>query len=198
MERMRHSAMRIFAIFALLACTLTSCEQKVRSISISGTRERTLFDERFSGNIKDLPPISWRAIPVTQFRLKNFVAGPDDAVQIFLGQTQGNALDNANRWLGQFGANRAGNLEYFGKLEVLGVRSYLVEAEGDYGGGMGQEAQKDYAVVGVIRPQKTGVITIKMIGPKAAVAGVKEEFLEYCRSLAFHAPHYIEKTPEEK
>lgn len=182
----------------LLPLFLGSCGEKDASVTVEEQRPRTLFDERSAGNILDQPPLSWRAIPGDQFRLKNYVAGPEEQVQVFLGQTQGKVLENANRWLGQFGQKPETSLEFFGRLKVLGVQSYLVEAEGDFGGGMGGDAQKDQALVGVIRPQKDGIISIKMTGPVDAVAQVRDEFLAYCRSLEVYAPQYLEKRPAEE
>ncbi len=186
--------MRIFALTSLCILALSSCDSGEKTINVSETRERTLFDERFSADIKDHPPLSWRAIPTTQFRLKNYLTGPNEEVQIAFGIVQGEVLGNANRWLGQFGVSPAANLDFFGKVPVLGAQAYLVEAEGDFGGGMGQKAKADQALVGIIRPQRDNVITIKMTGPREAVAAARDELLEYAKSLEVHSPQI---TPKE-
>ncbi len=185
--------MRHLIVLVLVFVGFTSCHKSKRRVSISQTRERTLFDERFSADIKDYPPLSWRAIPTTRFRLKNYLAGPTEEVQIFFGLTQGEVLQNANRWLGQFSAPVASDLSFFGTVPLLGAQAYLVEAEGKFGGGMGQESKENYALLGVIRPQEDGVITIKMVGPQADVAALREDFLEYARTLERHDP---QTTPE--
>jgi len=169
----------------------SSCHESEKIITVSEKRERTLFDERFSADIKDRPPLGWRAIPTTQFRLKNYLAGPDEQVQIFFGITQGEVLQNANRWLGQFSISPAADLDAFKNVPMLGAQAYLVEASGKFGGGMGQAPKDDHGLLGLIRPQKGNVLTIKMTGPKSSVEGLREEFLEYARTLEQHAPQMI-------
>ena len=192
--------MRITAFSAFLAPLLlcVSCHESERSISVSETRELTLFDRKYPGNIKDVPPLEWRRIPGTQMRILNYVAGPDDSVQLFLGQSGGGVLGNANRWLGQFGVARAESLDAFETVVVLDVESYLIEAQGDFGGGMGQKPQEDHGLLGLILPQ-TGesVITIKMTGPEDAVKAERDRFLAYVQSITFNGPQILEEKSNE-
>lgn len=185
--------MRITAFSAFLAPLLlcVSCHESERSISVSETRELTLFDQKSSGNIKDFPPLEWRRIPGTTMRLLNYVAGPDDSVQVFLGQSGGGVLPNANRWLGQFSLEEATSETDFERVEAFGGEAYLVEAQGDFGGGMGQAAQKDQGLIGFILRNGEDVITLKMTGPAEAVQGERARFIEYSKKLEFSAPQWI-------
>ena len=185
--------LRIPANLALGALLLlsVSCHEVDRRISVTETRELTLFDQKYPGNIKDRPPLEWRRIPGTQMRVVNFVAGPDDAVQIFMGNSIGGVLANANRWLVQFGGEEAAGIEDFERIEVLDRETYLVEVQGDFGGAMGQVAQKDQALIGFIRQNGEDLLTLKMTGPAEAVNAERERFLSYASSLEFFAPQLI-------
>lgn len=177
-----------------------SCHESDRSISISKseTRALTLFDQRFPGNIKDIPPLEWRRIPGTQMRIINYLAGPDDSVQIFLGQSGGGILPNANRWLGQFGLPQAESFEAFQTIKVLERETYLIEAKGNFGGGMGQEPKKNQGLIGFIRPSGQDVITLKMTGPADAVAAERDRFMAYSKSLKFVSPQLLSESEESE
>ena len=164
------------------------------------TRELTLYDQKFSGDVKDRPPLSWRRIPPTPYRAVNFVGGPDDSVEIFKGRSGGDALTNANRWLGQFGLSPVPDESTFASIDILGLPSLLVEAKGTYNPGMGGEPKEGYALVGAISEKSGEVATIKMVGPAEAVEGMRDEFIAYCESLEKVDVHFIEdeesETPE--
>ena len=175
----------------------TSCHESEQSIQVTETRELTLFDQKYPGNIKDRPPLSWRRIPPTQFRSVNFVGGPDETVEIFAGNSGGGALTNANRWLGQFELSPVPSEETFGKIEILGRESLLVEATGSYNPGMGAEPKENYALLGAIRQSGPDVLTYKMVGPVEAVESMREEFMTYCKTLEQVDMHFIETLESE-
>lgn len=185
--------MRIPAFLALTIPLFlgVSCHESERSISTTETRELTLFDQKYPGNVKDRPPLEWRRIPGTQMRVLNYVAGPDDSVQIFMGNSTGGVLPNANRWLGQFGKDKATGVEAFERIEVLERETVLVEIQGDFGGGMGQEAKKDQALMGFLRETGDELLTLKMTGPVEAVAAERQRFLNYAKSLEILAPQLL-------
>lgn len=136
--------------------------------------------------------MEWRRIPGTQMRVFNYVAGPDDSVQIFMGDSsKGGVLPNANRWLGQFGKEEAAGVEDFERIEVLERETFLVEVQGDFGGGMGQEAKKDQALLGFLRETGGQLLTLKMTGPAEAVAVERQRFLDYAKSLEIVAPQLL-------
>lgn len=184
--------MRIPALIASLAAFLASCHESEKSISVTETRELTLFDQKYPGNIKDYPPLGWRRIPGTQMRAVNYVAGPNEEVEIFMGNSGGGVLPNANRWLGQLGLPPKTSVDDFEKIEVLGTDAYLVEVSGDFKGGMGQPAKPDQAIMGMIRENQDEVLTLKMTGPKEAVMALREEFVAYAKALEVHMPQAIE------
>lgn len=174
----------------------TSCHESEPTIEVTDTRRLTIFDQEYLGNIIGMPPLGWRSIPPTRFRNVNFLAGPDESVEIFLGNSSGDVLGNANRWLGQFGLTPVADEGSFGEVEILGKTAALVEAEGSYNPGMGGAAKEGYALVGAIRGSGDQVMTIKMIGPAEAVAELKDEFVKYCETLRQTDGALIKETEE--
>ncbi|MDA7881571.1 hypothetical protein N9A94_04635 [Akkermansiaceae bacterium] len=189
--------MRLPVLLAAAVVPLTSCHESEQSIQVTETRELTLFDQKFPGDLKDHPPLGWRRIPPTQFRSVNFVGGPDEVVEIFAGNSGGGALTNANRWLGQFGLSPAPDETTFATIEILGRSALLVEATGTYSAGMGAAPAENYALIGAIRQSGEDVLTYKMIGPAAIVEGMREEFLTYCKTLERVDVHIIKTSETE-
>ncbi|MGE9268669.1 MAG: hypothetical protein ACQKBY_11275 [Verrucomicrobiales bacterium] len=173
---------RIWLTLALAA--LASCQKKEQVVVVDEQRERTLFDEQRPLNIVDRPPSSWRQIPSTQFRKINYLAGPEEKVEIFVGQAGGGVEANATRWLGQFGKPAVESLSELTELPIMDTRGYLLEAQGDYEPGMGRPPAKDQAMFGALIPTGDGVLTIKMVGPAASVEAQREDFLNYCKTMA--------------
>ena len=179
------------------AILLTGCRKPASSIHVTETRRLTLHDKVYPGDYKDAPPIGWRRLPGTQFRLINYVAGENDSVEIVVGETQGDLLANANRWLGQFGLSPVESLEFLGRTEMLGKNAYLVEGDGTYSPGMGSPPKEDYAMTGVIRESSFNLITLKMIGPAEEVKKQRDAFFEYMRSFEAIYDHKIDSSVEE-
>jgi hypothetical protein len=189
--------MRNLVLLASAATLLLSCSEPEKSIHVTETRPLTLHDRHYPGNLKDQPPVGWRRLPGTQFRLINYLAGPNEEVEIVMGETQGQILENANRWLGQFGLTPLQTEEYLGKTEMLGRPAFIVEGSGTYSPGMGQAPKEGYSLIGVIRQSSSNIITLKMTGPTAAVEAQREAFFEYMRSFFPIEDHFIE-TPGPK
>lgn len=189
--------MRIFVLNVIAASLFSGCRDANPMVEVTDTRRLTYYDQDPPGNIVDLPPLGWRTIPPTQFRDKNFVAGPDEKVEIYLTNANGTLLDNANRWLGQFGLTPVEDINAFQTVDILGRTSLLVEAEGQYGSGMGSAAKTDYGLVGALRQTNGGLLTIKMIGPKGRVKELREEFVTYCETLRTTSVVDIEKETTE-
>ena len=188
--------MRIVLIVTA-AILLTGCRKPESSIHVMESRRLTLHDRVYPGDYKDAPPIGWRRLPGTQFRLINYVAGENDSVEIVVGETQGDLLANANRWLGQFGLSPVQSLEFLGGTEMLGKKAYLVEGDGTYSPGMGKLPREDYAMIGVIRESSLNLITLKMIGPAQEVGKQREAFYEYMRGFEAIYDHKIDSSIEE-
>jgi hypothetical protein len=190
--------MRFIVLLATAATFLAGCRQPETAIHVTETRRLTLHDKVYPGDYKDAPPMGWRRLPGTQFRLINYVAGENDSVEIVVGETQGDLLANANRWLGQFGLTPVQSLEFLGKTAMLGRNAYLVEGKGTYNPGMGRPVEEDYAMIGVIRESPVNLITLKMIGPAAEVEKQREAFFEYMRSFEPIYDHKIESPVKGK
>ena len=142
--------------------------------------------------------MDWRRLPGTQFRLINFVTGKDDSVEIVMGETQGDVLGNANRWLGQFGLTPVQSLEYLGKTALLERNAYLVEGSGTYSPGMGRPQKEGYAMIGIIRDHPSNLITLKMTGPAAEVEAQREALFKYMQSFVPVEDGQIKKPGEEE
>ncbi len=183
--------MRHLVLLAIAATLFVGCGRPEKSIHVTETRELTLHDRSYPGNLQDKPPLSWRRLPGTQFRLINYVTGRDDSVEIVVGESQGAVLENANRWLGQFGLTPLQSLDFLGKTEMLGKEAYIVEGEGTYTPGMGKGVQEDFGMIGVIRQSGSNIITLKMTGPAEEIEKARDGFFEYMRSYVVIEDHFI-------
>jgi hypothetical protein len=190
--------MRILVLLATTATLLTGCRQPETSIKVTETRRLTLHDQIYPGDFKDRPPLDWRRLPGTQFRLVNYVAGKDGAVEIVMGETQGKVLGNANRWLGQFGLTPIQTVDYLGKTALLGRPASIVEGSGTYRPGMGRPPKEDYAMIGIIRDHPSNLITLKMTGPAAEVEAQREALFKYMQSFIPVEVGKIEKAGGEE
>lgn len=127
--------------------------------------------------------MGWRRIPGTKFRIVNYLAGKDESVEIFLGESSGEVLGNANRWLGQYGLTPLQSQEFLGKMQMMDREAFIVEAQGTYVPGMGSPNQENSAMIGIIRPSGSNIITLKMTGPADEVESMREEFYQYVQSF---------------
>lgn len=186
-----------------VACLIASvvifsgCDEK-KEITVTETRKMTtsdqtpkLFatsDERFRDTqpspVKGDTPQGWLALPSSQFRLLNYRFGETGIGEVWVSLSNGSVIDNANRWLKQFGK---GPLDpaAFAKLAsfpLAGSAGVWVTAEGDYGG-MGAEAKPGFALAGVIATVKGQILTVKMVGPKTEVEAAKPTLEAYIKSV---------------
>ena len=111
-----------------------------------------------------------------------------------MGESKGEVLANANRWLGQFGLTPLQSREFLGKTMMLGKEAFIVEASGTYTTGMGKGEKLEYGMIGVIRQSGQNIITLKMTGPADEVEKTREEFFQYMSSFDPIEDHFI-KTP---
>lgn len=190
--------MRIPLLLATTATFLTGCRESETSLQVTETRRLTFHDQAYPGDFKDRPPLEWRRLPGTQFRLINYVTGKDESVEIVMGETQGKVLDNANRWLGQFGLTPLQTVEYLGKTSFLGRDAYLVEGSGTYNPGMGQPPQPGYAMIGVIRDHPSNLVTLKMIGPAEEVEAQRAALYQYMKDFELVDDHVIKEPRDQK
>ncbi len=146
-------------------------------------------DERFR-DIKPSPvqgeaPQNWLVLPSSQFRLLNYRFGESGTGEVYVSISSGGVMDNANRWLKQFGrdAMNAENFAGMEKIPVAGVEGVWVEADGEYGAGMGADAKPGYGLAGVIAEVGGQILTVKMVGPKNEVEAEKQALRAYIGTL---------------
>lgn len=132
-------------------------------------------------------PEGWRQAAPRPMRDVTFNLGPDDATECYVAQLGGNAggvFANINRWRGQMG-QPALSSEEFGELEridMLGGEGVLVEVSGSFSG-MAGEKLEEATLLGAVCPLPGRVVFVKLIGPSETVAGVRDDFVTFCRSL---------------
>jgi hypothetical protein len=146
-------------------------------------------DERF-GNAQPCPftaetPKDWQRVPADQFRLMNYRFGPSGEGAAWVSTSGGSVLENANRWLRQFGApelDEAG-LKALPTVPLLGATAVVVKAEGTYQAGSGQPEKTGYGLAGAIAAYEGGVITVKMVAPAGEVRFGFPALLEFIGGL---------------
>ncbi len=177
---------------------ISSCEKKPAEVTVTETRPLTtrdgapkLFatsDERFlntqAGPVTGDPPMDWKALPPSEFRLLNYRFGKSGTGEVWVSLSSGTVLANANRWLGQFKSealDEAG-LAKLPRVKIAGTTGVWVAATGEYGG-MGQSASPGFALAGVVAQVGQQILTVKMIGPEAEVAAAKPQLEAFAASL---------------
>ncbi|MDP3851637.1 MAG: hypothetical protein Q8Q59_14115 [Luteolibacter sp.] len=184
----------------LLASMLvfSSCEEKseivVTQTRMATTRDKSpkLFatsDERFRdarpSPVRGETPEGWLALPATQMRLLNYRFGGSGMGEVWVSLSAGSVLDNVNRWLGQFGAETIDQtaLEKLRSVPIASGSGTWVEASGEYAGGMGAAPKPGFALAGVVASMKGGILTLKMVGPKAEVEAARPVLENFARTL---------------
>lgn len=190
--------MRRLGALLWTAALLGGCEQK-KEVSVTETRPLASSDfvprlnaspeERFSNAqpkrfAADLPA-DWKAVPATEFRLLNYRLGPSGETECWVSSSTGTVLDNANRWLMQFGAQLIDDeaLAKLPTLAILGVQGVVVKAKGDYNDRMGQAPKPDQGLAGVIAEVGGEIITVKMVGKASEVYFNNQAFEKLVASL---------------
>jgi hypothetical protein len=104
---------------------------------------------------------------------------------VWVSISSGSVLDNVNRWLGQFGAETidAAALEKLRSVPIAGATGVWVEAAGEYASGMGAPPKAGFALAGVIASTDHGILTVKMVGPKAEVEAAGPLLESFAKTL---------------
>lgn len=128
-------------------------------------------------------PEGWSEAPASAMRLINYRFGTGG--QVYLSLSRGGVLENVNRWRKQFtqAPLDSAGLEALETATMPGYAGVWVEIEGDFGGGMGQPAQRDYALAGVVAAKGEEILTVKMVGPKDEVEAEKARLREFVAGL---------------
>lgn len=172
---------RHFILVFSLLLPIVSCQDESQTIEITSKRRLTDFDEQADA-FDFVSPKEWRRVPGTQFRELNFRFG--EKGEVYFSRANGSLLENGNRWLKQFGKEPAIMMDGFPQIELAGGKGYLIEEEGDFGGGMGAAVRSDWGLIGVIASVGGNTIaTVKMIGPVDEVKAQKQNFLAFCKQI---------------
>lgn len=145
--------------------------------------ERPAAPPAAAGWAVDLPP-GWRRLPGRPLRDPNLVVDGADGVECYLTETTGGTLaDNINRWRSQLGAAALSpaEVEALPREVFAGAEGTFVDLAGDMDA-MGTR-QAGVRLLGLVRAQPGRVLTLKMVGPDAAVAGLRADFLRVAAGL---------------
>lgn len=146
-------------------------------------------------------PEGWDTRPSTQYRLANFVFGPNGEGECYLSVLSGGGGGvpaNANRWRGQLGLADY-TQEEFGQLArktVLGQEAVYVEFDGLFTGMGEADAQEDYRLMGVLLVYEGQGIYVKMVGPAELLEGEGANFDVFLDSLHEAVGHQHEGAGE--
>ncbi len=176
--------MRRTLLLMLSAVGLSACDGR-KEVVVTETRPLATTDpaprldaradERFSNaqprRMEADTPADWKALPATEFRLLNYRLGPSGGTECWVSVSSGSVLENANRWLRQFGAEPIDEegLEKLPTAPILGVRGAVVKAKGPYNDRMGGEPKPGQGLAGIIAEAGGETITVKMVGPASEV-----------------------------
>ncbi|MBK6941224.1 MAG: hypothetical protein IPH13_13680 [Planctomycetes bacterium] len=130
-------------------------------------------------------PPGFELIAPTPLRIVNFKVDGDSGVECYLSPVESNDVAaNVNRWRKQMGADAldAAGIEALPRRSLIGKPGTLVELTGTYAA-MGSEPKSDYGLIGVFAALPMAGISLKMIGPQAAVLAARERFLALNDSL---------------
>ncbi|MBL8850895.1 MAG: hypothetical protein JNG89_14550 [Planctomycetaceae bacterium] len=103
-----------------------------------------------------------------------------DDVKLTLSTISGGVDANIERWIGQFQLPE-GTLPDSETLEVDGIPVTLIELSGEFQG-MGQEPQSGWGMLGAAYAGAPRDFYIKLTGPSAAIAELREEFRTFVTS----------------
>lgn len=137
-------------------------------------------------------PEGWVELPPTQYRTANLQPAGNPELECYLTVLQGDGggvASNVNRWREQMklAAIDAAAIAALPRQTLLGLDAVRLDLEGTFVG-MGGEARPDWSMVGLIAPFGQALVTVKLTGPTAAVAGERARFEEFVKSLRLEAP----------
>ena len=138
-----------------------------------------------------------RRAPKSSMRAAEYGVSGDAQAELtvfYFGPDQGGSVDaNVTRWLGQLAQSDGSDTKAKAKRstrDVGGISVTLVEASGQYAGGMGMpgapaaEPITDAMLLGAIASGPQGPVFFKLVGPRATVEGARGAFDALLGSLA--------------
>ncbi len=127
-------------------------------------------------------PERWRLVPnASTMRLATYrlphAPGDSEDPELTITQAGGSVDANAQRWIGQFGADGAKTAKRTA-LTVRGLEVTIVEASGKYANGMGQGSREEdqWALLGAIVSTPGMPHFLKLTGPVKSVKAARAEF----------------------
>ncbi|GAA5484696.1 hypothetical protein [Haloferula sargassicola] len=192
-----------------VSVVLSACGKR-EEVTVDGTRQQTMRDEnlkptadddaRFANSMPQMPgnmmaggapaaspvvagsvPDGWKEAPASMFRLLNYTFG--EAGEVYVSASRGGVLENVNRWLGQFDKPALTSLDGLETTQSAGYEGVWVAADGRFGGAMGAEAKDDWSLRGVVLEKNGEILTVKMMGPAAAVAAEETNLRQFLADL---------------
>lgn len=151
------------------------------SLNLNPVADKVVKRQALSDEYNFYQPEQWETKDATSFRLLNFSFGSGG--EIYLSESRGGVLANANRWLSQFGSSPLSNISSLKTISLLGEKAYLVEAKGSFKGMRMAKAVENYSLLGVLLDRNGELITVKMTGPSHEVEMHRESFFTFCQSL---------------
>lgn len=170
--------LRNLAIGLVPILALTSCDESLNPVEVTQTRQLTSHDAE--GNLQATMPSDWRRVPSTKFRDFNCKFSKDGEVYISVGT--GSIKSNAERWLKQFGDESVVNVAELEKLDVLGAKAVILEAEGTFAGMRGIN-KENAALLGLLVETQGNLITVKMVGNADEVKAQRDNFKAFSQSI---------------
>lgn len=143
------------------------------------------------------PPSFRRVPPSNPMRKASYVvpraegdAEDGELTVFYFGPGQGGSIDaNVDRWVGQFGAVKSGDVKRADR-EANGLRQHTVELESgtfSAGAGMGMggasKSKENYGLIGGIVESPSGAYFFKMTGPSKTVKQAKADFYKLLDSV---------------
>ena len=134
-------------------------------------------------------PEVWTKAADRPMRLVTYNSGPDNQNEVYiaeLGGPAGGVEMNVNRWRQQMGQEplSADDIAALPKVPVMGHEAPVVEIDGTFTDTMRGGTFPDYVMYGTIIPAGERTLFIKMVGPKDAMSGEKENFKAFTQSIA--------------
>lgn len=129
-------------------------------------------------------PEGWQELPAKQFRAINLKVGEVECYVSVL--TGGGVAGNLNRWRGQVGQPplTAAELEKLARIRIFGSEGHFLDASGTYKSMLGG-TKSEYRLRAVYAQFPKFAMSVKMVGPDAAVLAQDAAFREFCASLDF-------------
>ena len=137
-------------------------------------------------------PEGWVELPPTQYRTANLQPAGNPELECYLTVLQGDGggvVSNVNRWRGQMGLAAIDDaaVAALPRQSLLGLEAVRLDLEGSFAG-MSGDARPNWSMVGLIAQFGQALLTVKLTGPTAAVAGERARFEEFVKSLRLEAP----------